>query len=158
MGSKCQPIIIIRFLGTTPDSSSVYPLLKNICTQISFLFQKPVENIPVELSNLTNYFKKLLENATSERPLFIFFDSLDQLSAANSAHSLSWMPVNLPKHVKIIVSTLTGYYGILETLKNMIDIQENFANVKLPFKLQIERVLISKLIDKRSNLWERSWP
>jgi len=47
----------------------------------------------------------------------------------NSAHSLSWLPVNLPKNVKIILSTLTGYFGIVETLQNMIEIPENFAQV-----------------------------
>ena len=129
MGNKCKPVIIVRFLGTTPDSSSIYPLLKSICSQICHNYQKPSDNIPLELSNLTNYFKKLLECATVEKPLFIFLDSLDQLSATNSAHSLSWMPVNLPKNVKIIISTLTGYYGIVETLHNMIEIPENFAQV-----------------------------
>ena len=131
MGSKCQPIIIVRFLGTTPDSSSIFPLLRSICMQISQVYKVPTENIPSELSNLTNYFKKLLESATPEMPLFIFLDSLDQLSSINSAHSLSWMPVALPKNVKIIVSTLTGYFGIPETLKNMIEIPENFAFVIL---------------------------
>lgn len=97
--------------------------------QISQVYKVPTENIPSELSNLTNYFKKLLESATPEVPLFICLDSLDQLSSINSAHSLSWMPVALPKNVKIIVSTLTGYYGIPETLKNMIEMTENFAFV-----------------------------
>ena len=129
MGNKVTPLVIIRFLGTTPDSSSIFPLLRSICMQISFIYKVPTENIPSELSNLTNYFKKLLENATPETPLFIFLDSLDQLSSTNSAHSLSWMPVSLPKNVKIIVSTLTGYFGIPETLKNMIEIPENFAYV-----------------------------
>ena len=130
MGDNCMPILIIRFLGTTPDSSSIYPLLRTICTQISYNYDKPMDNIPIELSNLTNYFKKLLEAATTERPLFIILDSLDQLSPTNSAHSLSWVPLNLPKHVKIIVSTLTGYYGIMETFHNMIEIQENFVHVE----------------------------
>ncbi len=49
----------------------------------------------------------------------------------NSAHSLSWLPVNLPKNVKIILSTLTGYFGIVETLQNMIEIPENFAQVSV---------------------------
>ena len=52
----------------------------------------------------------------------------------NSAHSLSWLPVNMPKNVKIILSTLTGYFGIVETLQNMIEIPENFAQVS-PFIL-----------------------
>jgi hypothetical protein len=127
--STCEPVIIIRFLGTTPDSSSIYPLLTSICNQISHNYQKPLDAIPIELSNLTNYFKKLLESATPERPLFIFLDSLDQLSPANSAHSLSWMPVNLPLNCKFIVSTLEGYFRIVETFHNMIEIPENFALV-----------------------------
>jgi hypothetical protein len=85
--------------------------------------------MPLDLSSLTNFFKGLLKLATDQKPLFIILDSLDSLSAMNSAHSLSWLPVNLPKNVKIILSTLTGYYGIIETLKNMIEIPENFAQV-----------------------------
>ena len=131
MKSGCTPVIVIRFLGTTPDSSSVYPLLKNICHQIAHNYQKPIETIPLDLSSLTNFFKNLLTSASEERPLFIILDSLDSLSPMNAAHSLSWLPVNLPKNVKIILSTLTGYYGIVETLNNMIDIPENFAQVFL---------------------------
>lgn len=129
LGNKISPVIITRFLGTTPDSSSIYPLLKSLSHQISHNYEKSIDNIPLELSNLTNHFKKLLESASAEKPLFIFLDSLDQLSPINSAHSLSWMPVNLPKNVKIIVSTLTGYYGMVETLNNMIEITENFIFV-----------------------------
>jgi NACHT domain- and WD repeat-containing protein len=146
--AKCTPIVIARFLGTTPDSSSIYPLLRSICTQLSYIYDKPVENIPSELSNLTNYFKKMLECATSEKPLFIFLDSIDQLSSTNSAHSLSWMPVNLPKNVKIIVSTLTGYYGIIETFQNMIDINDNFSEVQPlgeTLALEVINIMLSRV-------------
>ena len=100
-----------------------------MCSQISHNYEKPLDQIPIELSNLTNYFKKLLESATSDKPLYIFLDSLDQLSSANSAHSLSWMPVNLPENCKFIVSTLEGYYKIVETFHNMIEMKENFQLV-----------------------------
>lgn len=158
MGNKCEPVIIVRFLGTTPDSSSIYPLLKSICHQISQMYSKPIENIPLELSNLTNYFKKMLECATTDRPLFIFLDSLDQLSATNSAHSLSWMPVNLPKNVKIIISTLTGYYGIIETLNNMIEIPENFHSVEpLGEELALD-VIYQMLANKERTISETQLP
>ena len=121
-----QPVIVIRFLGTTPNSSSIFPLLTRLCEQISHNYEKPFDQIPMELSNLPNYFKKLLESATPEKPLFIFLDSLDQLSSSNSAHSLSWMPVNLPENCKFIVTCLDGYYGIMETFHNMIETEEQF--------------------------------
>ena len=99
---NCTPIRLVRFLGTTPDSSSIGPLLRCVCQQISFLYQVPDNNIPVELSNLINHFKRLLEKATADKPLCMFFDSLDQLSSADGAHSMSWMPPTLPNHVKFV--------------------------------------------------------
>lgn len=98
----CTPIRLVRFLGTTPDSSSIGPLLRSVCQQISLLYQIPDNNIPVELSQLTNHFKRLLEKVTAEKPLCMFFDSLDQLSSADGAHSMSWLPPTLPNHVKLV--------------------------------------------------------
>ncbi|CAF4210163.1 unnamed protein product, partial [Rotaria sordida] len=52
---------------------------------------------------------------------------LDQLSSADGAHSMSWLPPTLPNYVKLIVSTLPGIYSILNTLRNIIDSRENFV-------------------------------
>jgi NACHT domain- and WD repeat-containing protein len=103
---NCTPIRLVRFLGTTPDSSSIGPLLRCVCQQISFLYQVQDNNIPVELSQLIKHFKCLLEKATADKPLCMFFDSLDQLSSADGAHSMSWMPPTLPKHVKFVGENL----------------------------------------------------
>ncbi|CAF4731675.1 unnamed protein product [Rotaria sp. Silwood1] len=127
---NCSLIRLVRFLGTTPDSSSIGPLLRSVCQQISILYEIPENSIPVELSQLTNYFKRLLEKATADKPLCIFFDSLDQLSSADGAHSMCWLPPTLPNHVKLIVSTLPGIYNILNTLRNIIDSRENFVQIK----------------------------
>ena len=124
---------MIRFLGTTPDSSSIFPLLQSLCVQISHNYEKSLDLIPMKISSLTNYFKKLLESATAEKPLYIFLDSLDQLSSQNSSHSLTWMPVSLPEHCKFVVTTLEGYYRIDETLRNMIEIDDNFEQVNIFF-------------------------
>ena len=121
---------MLRFLGTTPDSSSIFPLLKSVCCQLSYLYGVSFSAIPDDLSQLINHFKALLSHASAERPLFIFFDSLDQLSPMNSAHALSWLPISLPKHVKCIVSTLPNLYGISDILEIMIEIPENFVQVQ----------------------------
>lgn len=98
----CTPIRLTRFLGTTPDSSSIGPLLRSVCQQLCFLYQVPDNTLPVELSQLTNYFKRLLEKTPADKPVCIFLDSLDQLSSADGAHSMSWLPPTLPNHVKIV--------------------------------------------------------
>jgi len=96
------PIRIVRFLGTTPDSSSIGPLLRSICQQLCFLYQISENTIPIELSQLINYFKRLLEKTPADKPLCIFLDSLDQISPADGAHSMSWVPPTLPNHVKLV--------------------------------------------------------
>ncbi len=128
-----KPVIILRFIGTTPESSSIYPLIVSICSQLCILYGEPLENIPEDLAQIINYFKKIVRIATHERPLFILLDSLDQLSAVNGAHTLSWLPAWLPKNVKIIVSTLSDYHGILNVLRNMVEDPNNYAEVNFKF-------------------------
>ena len=44
--SPAQPLLLVRFCGTTPNSTSLGPLLKSICQQISYTFMLPFEDIP----------------------------------------------------------------------------------------------------------------
>ena len=47
------------------------------------------------------------------------------------AHQLSWLPVSLPEHCKLVISTLADpQYGILEKAKSMIPNQNNFLQVE----------------------------
>ncbi|CAB0044685.1 unnamed protein product [Trichogramma brassicae] len=97
-----KPISIIRFLGTTPDSSALTPTLISICQQISYNYMLPFEEIPDDLVPLTAHFKHLLTLATSEQPILLFLDSVDQLTGAQG-NKLSWLPTRLPANVKMIL-------------------------------------------------------
>ncbi|KAJ8916564.1 hypothetical protein NQ315_000208 [Exocentrus adspersus] len=130
-----KPISIIRFLGTTPDSSALTPTLISICQQISYNFMLPFEGIPDDLVPLTAHFKHLLTLATKEQPLFLFLDSVDQLTGTQDANKVSWLPTRLPPHCKILVSCaceesnaeVSKEYHIL---RRMIDVEENFIEVR----------------------------
>nr|CAI5835187.1 unnamed protein product [Callosobruchus analis] len=130
-----KPISIIRFLGTTPDSSALTPTLISICQQISYNFMLPFEGIPDDLVPLTAHFKQLLTLATKEQPLVLFLDSVDQLTGTQDANKVSWLPTRLPPYCKIIVSCaneesnpeVSKEYHIL---RKMIDVDENFIEVK----------------------------
>ncbi|KAF5284944.1 hypothetical protein FQA39_LY16899 [Lamprigera yunnana] len=127
-----KPISIIRFLGTTPDSSALTPTLISICQQISYNFTMAFEAIPDDLVPLTAYFKYLLTIASKEQPFVLFLDSVDQLTGTQD--KVSWLPTRLPPYCKIIVacaceesnSEVSREYHIL---RKMIDIEENFINV-----------------------------
>ncbi|XP_066996019.2 NACHT and WD repeat domain-containing protein 2 [Anabrus simplex] len=131
-GSK--PISIIRFLGTTPDSSALTPTLISICQQISYNYMLPFEDIPVDLVPLTAHFKYLLNNASKEQPIILFLDSVDQLTGAQDANKVSWLPLRLPRYCKLMVSCaaeennpeVSSDYHLL---RRMIDIEENFVEV-----------------------------
>ena len=47
--NKASPVLLIRFLGTSPDSSTIQPLLHSLCVQISYLYDQPIEDIPSDL-------------------------------------------------------------------------------------------------------------
>ncbi|CAL1545368.1 unnamed protein product [Lymnaea stagnalis] len=142
-------VMVLRFLGTTPGSSSIIPLLTSYSQQLSVMFNQPLDDIPNDLAPLQQYFKKLTNLASAEQPLVLFFDSLDQISGSDGAHNLTWMPVVLPPHVKVIISVLPNYYGLLDLLKTMIDNSDSFIEV-LPLGENLSSTIIQAWL-KNSN-------
>ena len=70
-----KPLLVVRYLGTTPDSSSLAPLLTSICQQLSYCFMLQFENIPTDLVPLTAYMKDLLNRANQIQPIIVCLDS-----------------------------------------------------------------------------------
>ncbi|KAK5645668.1 hypothetical protein RI129_004132 [Pyrocoelia pectoralis] len=127
-----KPMSIIRFLGTTPDSSALTPTLISICQQISYNFTMPFESIPDDLVPLTAYFKQLLTIASKDQPFVLFLDSVDQLTGTQD--KVSWLPTRLPPYCKIIVACACEESNPevsreYHTLRKIIDVEENFIEV-----------------------------
>jgi WD40 repeat protein len=91
--------MIRRFIGASPESAGGHALLTSLCQQIA-----PGET-PVDYAQLENAFRERLANATEEQPLVLFIDALDQLAASDPAREATWLPPELPPHVKVILST-----------------------------------------------------
>ncbi|UYV69119.1 NWD2 [Cordylochernes scorpioides] len=126
-GSK--PILILRFLGTTPDSSSIVPMLTSICHQITYNYCLPLTEIPDDLIPLSAYLKRLLTTATKEQPLSIFLDSVDQMAGPEN-NKLSWLPASLPKNVKIVISSVSeGECIDFRFMKRMVNNEDQFIEV-----------------------------
>jgi NACHT domain- and WD repeat-containing protein len=109
--------IVFRFIGATPNSSDGRMLLEDLCRQISKIYGGE-ETLPTSYEDLVDEFPKRLALATSDKPLVLFLDSLDQLSEAYNARSLNWLPGEFPEHVRLIVTTRPGEY--LVALRNKI--------------------------------------
>lgn len=99
--------MVSRFIGATLHSSDVRALLEDLCRQISRAYG--VEDaIPTTYEDLVQEFPRRLASASADKPLILFLDSLDQLSAAHNARSLAWLPAELPEHVRLIATTRPG--------------------------------------------------
>jgi WD40 repeat protein len=100
--------ILYRFIGATPESSNGRALLESLCKQISRRYQADEATLPLEYKDLVQEFSRRLALAESDRPLILFLDALDQLSDTDNARDLSWVPLQLPPHVHMILSILPG--------------------------------------------------
>ncbi|HNS50063.1 MAG TPA: DUF4062 domain-containing protein [Anaerolineae bacterium] len=100
--------VVYRFIGATPGSSDGRGLLDSLTHEISRRYSKSEADIPLDYRDLVPELGKRMKHATAARPLLLFLDSLDQLSAAQGARSLAWLPGELPEHVCVIASTRPG--------------------------------------------------
>eukprot|EP00026_Physarum_polycephalum_P000372 Phypoly_transcript_00372.p1 GENE.Phypoly_transcript_00372~~Phypoly_transcript_00372.p1 ORF type:complete len:1575 (+),score=217.10 Phypoly_transcript_00372:123-4847(+) len=105
--------VIYRFVGISASSSSARQLLHSIYSQIVELVQtsggdveEEILQIPSDFKNLSEKFPSLLEQASKNHPLYLFVDSLDQLSSEDDGLSLRWLPWQLPQNVHLVISVL----------------------------------------------------
>ncbi|VDK17375.1 unnamed protein product [Anisakis simplex] len=161
---EVEPVIVLRFLGTSPDSSSITPLLTSVCDQHSIVFHIACNfdeelrgTSPTELSKLFMHFKKMTTLANAQRPLVIIFDSLDLLSNLDGAHELLWFPPTLPPHVKFFVSITPGASRIGTVIKRFVESDEQYILVpSLGMSLALE-VVAEWLKSAGRTLTDRQW-
>ncbi len=118
---------VVRFIGATPGSSDVRTLLESLCRQISRCYSADESTVPADYRDLIKDLPKRLALATTAKPLFLFLDALDQLSNADNARNLIWLPTELPAHVRLVISTLPG--ECLSTIEKKLP-GANFAELE----------------------------
>ena len=91
------------------------------------------EAIPCDFHKLVDHFSKLLQLPSSEKQLFIFIDGVDQLSLTNGGLGLSWVPLELPQSVKMILSVSSEVeYRVYPIIKSLLKSKdESFIEVGL---------------------------
>ena len=118
LSSITEPIIITRFLGTSPDSSNILQVLSSVSKQLYKIFDKQWKE-PEKFSDVVKIFNDALSLSSKDKPLVIYLDSLDQLYPAYQAFRLKWLPKQLSPHTKLILSVLNQEFNILDRLKQM---------------------------------------
>ncbi|XP_022252283.1 NACHT and WD repeat domain-containing protein 2-like [Limulus polyphemus] len=95
--------VIVRFMGTTSESKTLDQALRSICEQGCALFCEHPSLASKSGWEPQEVLEVIMDKVTSHHPLIIFIDGLDQV-ASFSSRDLRWLPAELPKHVKLIIS------------------------------------------------------
>ncbi|ELU09567.1 hypothetical protein CAPTEDRAFT_227456 [Capitella teleta] len=118
-----ETVVMIRFLGTSPASSSIRKVLTSICVQITGAYALPLikDNLS-KLSKIVKYFNELMMIVSYQnmitKQLVIILDSIDQLDATDGAHLMQWLPRALPTGVHLLLSMLPEVHNCFENAKN----------------------------------------
>ncbi len=114
-----DPVLITRFCGTSPMSSSAPDLVQSILEQTTEVYG--IQDLPSRsagFKTLYTAWHNALKKASYHRPLVIAIDSIDQLNdQSNGRKDLDWLPGRLPAHVYLVLSTLPQVGGCFEALK-----------------------------------------
>ena len=152
---KGNGVIISRFIGTTEMSCAIRPLLIGLLTQLADAYGQSKEKLDDKDTKVLN---ELLESRiksfpTTEKPLLLLIDSLDQIDSADGGRQLDWLPRELPGHLKIIVSTLPDVkYGCLQRLKSMVRKSSCYIGIGNMCRQDMEGVLDKWLHNSKRTL------
>ncbi|TSM94660.1 NACHT domain- and WD repeat-containing protein 1 [Bagarius yarrelli] len=127
-----QAVVVLRLLGTSLLSSDVDSVLKGICLQVcgALGLATPDPQTANTHEKLVRFFHTMLQKVSEEgETLILILDALDDLSQANSAHKLHWIPKEIPPNVHLVVSVL--YDGSpLKRLKALVSDDKCFFELE----------------------------
>ncbi len=106
--------MIMHFVGSSPYSSDWIIMLRRIMEELKTRLALEQE-IPSDKVKLRTAFRDLLIKAAARAKCIIILDALNHLDDTDHALELIWLPVVIPKNVRMIVSTIPG--TTLEELK-----------------------------------------
>ena len=98
-----RDFVLAHFLGASPEASRLRAMLRRCCLELKHYFDLPNE-VPEELDALVLAFRGMLFDIPKDRRAVLVLDAIDQLEEEGSARQLSWLPEELPPHVKVILS------------------------------------------------------
>ncbi|MBU3615841.1 AAA family ATPase [Polynucleobacter sp. JS-Polo-80-F4] len=101
-------LVLARFIGGVPGTEDIGPILRDLIEDICRYYQSPVPQAMIENNELYEAFNSVLQLSSQENPLIIFLDAIDQLSNADSAWLMEWLPKQLNTNTRLILTTRDG--------------------------------------------------
>jgi WD40 repeat protein len=107
-------LLVPHFVGASAGSTDLRRTLRRLCHELQ---QAAGGSDPIsqDVKELIPQLLALLNQAAAVRRVVLVFDALNQMDAADGAHSLNWLPMQLPANVRLVISSLE--HPVLETLR-----------------------------------------
>lgn len=121
-------VVIPHFVGGSPKSTNIRDTLWRLCSELKReLPLLSYEEIVEDYQELVSQFERFISLiARDGSQVILLIDALNQLDTSGSYQPLIWLPRNLPKNVKIIVSFLNGdAHDLLENRVRVETLQLN---------------------------------
>ncbi|XP_041366905.1 TPR repeat-containing protein DDB_G0287407-like [Gigantopelta aegis] len=102
--------VFFHFTGATPDSTNIYSILSRVFHEC----MPSGSVIPIDQDEMMHFVPTMLKRSAEHAKqqgyerLILYIDALNQMDNEGNAHQLTWLPRQLPKSLKLIVSTLEG--------------------------------------------------
>lgn len=115
-------LMVLHFIGSTPDSTDYVRLLRRIMEEIKERYEpkdkeenrspissiKREEEIPTDSKKVVEAFPLWLAKASAKGRFILILDALNQLEDRDNAPDLGWLPDYFPPNIRVILSTLHG--------------------------------------------------
>jgi len=100
-------LVLMHFIGASAASSDWAAMLRRILSELQERFDIQGE-IPTDVNALREVFPDWLLTASQKGQVLLILDALNQLEDKQGAQELTWLPMEFPENVRVILSTLSG--------------------------------------------------
>ncbi len=104
---RMKAVVLPFFIGASPASTDLISALRSIVETLRGMLRLQI-SIPTKPEELRLLLHQLIKALGPRKRLLIVIDALDQLDPNSESHQLDWLPMKLPRNVRLIVSTLSG--------------------------------------------------
>ena len=98
-------LLIPHFIGASPGSTSLRQVLRRFCLEFQQRFG-PAEEVPADMNGLVSRFRQALDGVPADARVVLVLDAVNQFNETDNAHSMFWLPRELPPQVRVVVSCI----------------------------------------------------
>ena len=106
-----EHLLVTHFIGASAASTNARQMLRRLWHELvqgAGLEQNALAVIPDEWDKLREGLPAVLAAASQSHRTVIVIDAVNQLDPAHDAHSIRWLPEDLPANVRVVLSVLPG--------------------------------------------------